>query len=582
MRNDSSPFSEHMRKKILLAATLFLGVQGAIQAASLSWNGSAGNGLWHDAENWTPAQVPTEGDILTLGNSSPNAPQNISLGTSGTTSRLILNSTGNRTYTIGENGTTLNFRQSGTLTAQISWNSSTLRNTVTIDSNIFLSRDEEAEDAALTISSGAGDTTLILNGTLQGSTGTGYGSRTLTIATLNRTIINGTNSLDKLLWTRGEIVAGSTSALGAGWVQIATGGQTMLSLRNDVVVGVNVSEQSWLSNQETFLRISEATSGTASRTLTMTGALRMTNGGEGKLTFVDNENNDSGKVILNLVQSGGQANNVSIQLNSNAIVRFAQEGTKTQEGVISGTNGGQVEFVNGGTTTFSVAHTYNGKTVIHGSTLLLSVNGSIDQSAEINLGTTDSQGTLNVAAKAAFATGENQKVSGFGTINIGAGKTVTIAGELAPGNSTGRINVTGDLSLANTTKTSMELAGLGGVAGDDFDNITVAGTLTYDGSLSIVGFGGYNIHQEGTYNLFDFTAWSGNFEAVTFGGKSLEFASGIWAGTDEGYLLEFSLETGDLVVTAAIPEPHSVLLALGGMGLFAAARRRKSEAKARS
>ncbi|MFZ4775156.1 MAG: beta strand repeat-containing protein, partial [Terrimicrobiaceae bacterium] len=153
-------------------------------------------------------------------------------------------------------------------------------------------------------------------------------------------------------------------------------------------------------------------------------------------------------------------------------------------GRVIGTGAGTLTKDGGGTATLTAANTYTGLTTISAGTLVLGTNGSIAGSLGVNLGTSGSPGTLDVTSKASFAFGAGQTVSGSGTIDLGNGKTVTVNGAFAPGNSAGQINVIGNLTLAGST--TMELAGSGGVSGVDFDNTIVTGALTYGGSLAVV------------------------------------------------------------------------------------------------
>lgn len=244
--------------------------------------------------------------------------------------------------------------------------------------------------------------------------------------------------------------------------------------------------------------------------------------------------------------------------------------TLTQSGRIVGA--GHLRKAGSGTMTLSAVNTYTGSTTISAGTLLLDATGSIAASTAINLGTVGSQGTLDVTAKSAFAFGAGQTLTGYGLVTIGAGKTVTVAGNLAPGNSTGIISVNGDLELLGTTTTTMELASANGIAGSGFDQVDVSGDLAYDGTLTITSYLGWDLTQPGSYNLFDFASFNGNFTDVSVGSVVLSFDSiNTWTATDGGTTYNFTLDDGVLTV---VPEPAAWLLtAMGGAIVFAMRRR---------
>ncbi len=266
------------------------------------------------------------------------------------------------------------------------------------------------------------------------------------------------------------------------------------------------------------------------------------------------------------------ANNVVLVDSAAAAVTLNVGGgvnnnSSTYSGVLSGTNGALTKS-GLGTLTLTNANNYTGATTVKNGTLTLTSPGAI--SSTLVLG--DSGGTtgiLDVTAKSSFS---EANVSGKGTMNIGTGKTITVTGALAPGFSIGTIDITGDLALG--TSTAMELAGNGGVAGTDSDFVNITGGMNYAGALTVSSFGGYNLAQNASYNLFDFTGSdAGQFASVTVGGTGLSFSSNVWTGSSGGMTYSFNESTGVLNIT--IPEPGTFgLIGVGVMGLMAGRRRR--------
>jgi MYXO-CTERM domain-containing protein len=239
-----------------------------------------------------------------------------------------------------------------------------------------------------------------------------------------------------------------------------------------------------------------------------------------------------------------------------------------------------------GTLTLSGANTYTGATLINAGTLALASTGSLT-STQI---TAASGSTFDVSAVSGYSVGSGVTLTNNGTVNgsftVAAGGTVngsgtfsnavTVNGNLNPGNSPGSQTFASGLTLGAASVTTMEIAGLGGVAGTDFDFINVTGgTMTNDGSLTIVDFGGYDISaQTGTYNLFDFVANTGDFDVVTVDGTSLTYNVGTddWSATAGDATYNFAEGTGVLSVTV-VPEPTAALL--GGLGMLGLLRRRR-------
>jgi autotransporter-associated beta strand protein len=251
---------------------------------------------------------------------------------------------------------------------------------------------------------------------------------------------------------------------------------------------------------------------------------------------------------------------------------------------LSGTSNGQLDKsipgsggltkTGSGTWTLTASNGYTGATTVQQGTLALSSSGTITSSSNLILGVSGgTKGTLDVTAQATSFT--QTKVSGNGTMNIGSGKTISISTTLAPGFSlgvaTGELDFTGNLSLASTTATTMELAGTV-TAGTDYDYIKSTGSLALAGTLNIAAVGSYDLNQPGTYNLFQAGSYSGDFSSVNVGGIALTPTGSLWNGVSGATTYQFNDTTGVLTV---VPEPGAWVSLLGGCGVLLGLRRRR-------
>jgi fibronectin-binding autotransporter adhesin len=430
-------------------------------------------------------------------------------------------------------------------------------------------------------------TTTISTGTLQIGSGAAAGSISNSSAIINNAslvfsstaaqssahAISGTGSLTKAeagtltisgannLYQGGTIIgvsqgaavlrAAATQALGSGTVTLDAAGNASTA-RLELTGGISLNNAIAFSGRtNTSVGIQNIAGNN-----TLSGTMIIGLGGSGYRI-----QSDAGKLTLS-------SPTAITALTSNRIVTFQGPGDTEVNGIIENGTATSVGITkaDAGNLTLNGANTYTGTTTAAAGTLALGLNGTISNTLVMG-SSTPSVGTLDVTAKSSFT---QANVSGNGTLNIGAGKVISVTGALSPGFSPGTINVTGDLTLTGSTTTTMELAGNGGVEGIDSDDINVSGTITLDGILSIVGFGGYDPTQNSTYNLFDAPTFAGDFDSVSVGGNALSFATDVWSGTFGLTSYSFSETTGVLTV---VPEPAAALL--GGIGMLALLRRRR-------
>jgi autotransporter-associated beta strand protein len=238
----------------------------------------------------------------------------------------------------------------------------------------------------------------------------------------------------------------------------------------------------------------------------------------------------------------------TLTINNSANQNFSS-GTAADSGVITGTIALVKEGI--GTQTLGGINTYSGSTTINDGTLALSGTGTIG-SGNVTL----DGGTLSIAgiSSTSYTLSASQTVAGSGFIDASA-KTLALNGILAPGFSAGTIEVTGNLILGAVSVSNFEIFGDG--AGQ-FDQLSVDGLLTMDGTLNLLTTGTYT---PGDFvQLFDATNYSGAFTTIT--------------GTDIGGGLEWDTSTlATNGIITVIPEPSTV--GLLGLSALALLRRRK-------
>jgi autotransporter-associated beta strand protein len=215
-----------------------------------------------------------------------------------------------------------------------------------------------------------------------------------------------------------------------------------------------------------------------------------------------------------------------------------------------------------GTLTLSGTSTYTGSTTVSVGTLLVSGalgNTPISVSngaALINNGTIEGSVT----------TGSSGSVSGTGSFT----GSVTINGNLNPGNSPGFQAYGDSLTLGSSAITTFELGGLSRStllsSGTSFhDAIDVASTLTLDGTINVIWFGGFTASQGDSFNLFD---------ATTYNTSAFDVSSDLLLPTLGAGLTWDTSTFSTNGVISVVPEPKAALL--GGLGLLVLLRRRRA------
>lgn len=431
---------------------------------------------------------------------------------------------------------------------------------------------------------GTGKTVLT---TASGYTGTGtYNSFFLDSGTVQFSASNqlgGPNSSAKL--SGGMLVADTaggsfslTNNAGHRNIQLGTDVPTI-----DVIGGNTVTIGGVISSDDTLVTSIVFGSASSNGTISLTGTNTYTGdtriaGGRLSVNSATSLGSTSGnyKVVfsgnstLNTTANIATSRYYDIYSGVTGTIETDASTTLTHNGTIAGA--GNLRKAGAGTLTISGTSTYTGATTISAGTLLLDATGSIASSSGINLGTAGSQGTLDITAKSAYTLNAGQTLTGYGTVNIGTGKTLTIAGNLAPGNSPGITTITGGLALTGTSGTTMELGGL--TVGTEYDRVVVSESLAFGGTLNIVSINGWNINQAATYDLFNFASSSGNFTSVTVGGFGLTFDNvDTYTGNNGGIIYTFTLADGALTV---VPEPAAwMLLAFAGTLLVVTRNRRR-------
>lgn len=274
---------------------------------------------------------------------------------------------------------------------------------------------------------------------------------------------------------------------------------------------------------------------------------------------VDGLNGDNATMGGLITNTGAGAVTLTVGSNNEATASFAGVITNTANALNLVKTGSGTQILNG-------LNTYTGTTVINAGNLQV--------------------GNLNVGQSGTGATsvnGATAVLSGSGTVQ---GATTLTQGVLRPGDaggtSTGTLNFTGNLTYVGGS-TELQISG-GTDSATDRDRLNVTGTLTLSNSSNIqVLFNGFTPVASTTYswNLLDWgTLVQGGFDVGT------NYRTGNNGDLNEGnldladisgftsYVWDVSQFTTSGIVAIVVPEPsRALLLFFGLMALFFRRRR---------
>lgn len=398
-------------------------------------------------------------------------------------------------------------------------------------------------------------------------------------------------------------VSGPGSRLDATRLVLGGGGDALAAVRDGAVL------------QTQALALAEKAGSHGSLVITGAGSLLRLTGGAadigrgGRATLEANAGGAiEGDATLFTVGSGDPA--------LFSVMRATGAGTRLSDAGVQVVAGGLFELRDGASWTGSAS----GLTVVGGQALLrsatarlsvLSVEGLFKGSQLLSSGSIDIEGASVVDASGALVfvdrggrltlSGQDTRLTGFsdalvnGTLVVNAGATLegdtlgvgitgvvqgtgtirvnhrfTGAGQLAPGNSPGRLRIEGDVVLTDTAQLVLEMAGL--EAGSEHDVLEVTGGLTLEGGRITLSF------------LDGFAPHAGDqFRLIEVGGSFNSDASILVLGLADGWHYEtsFDVASGQLTLhslndaVSAVPEPGVIGLWAAGLLVLVPALRRR-------
>lgn len=372
-----------------------------------------------------------------------------------------------------------------------------------------------------------------------------FGDGTLSILS-GATVSNGSGTVGNAVNRTGSV---TVNGGGSAWNNAAS-----LTIANQGSGTLTIEDGGSVTNTSGFISNSNGSSGEV--TVTGTGSTWMNsssafigNSSNGTLT-IENDGafssgdltvgNFDGAVGAATVQNGG-----SITSTEMTISNFGGS-----QGTLDVLGGGLVQST--GDLTIANSSGSNGTVNLNGGTLDLGGNDAAfgDGAAAFNF----TAGTL--ADVAAF---QSDLLQQGGTLQIGSS-----------GSSPSTMTVEGDYTLENGASLELDLFGDGGVAGTDFDQLTVDGTASLAGTLEVLLEPGYTPVVDQTWDVL-------SAESITLeSGWSIAPGSSFEAQVISG-------STDDTLRVTRIPEPTSAALwLLATLGALARSNRRNMRTSTKS
>jgi fibronectin-binding autotransporter adhesin len=216
-----------------------------------------------------------------------------------------------------------------------------------------------------------------------------------------------------------------------------------------------------------------------------------------------------------------------------------------------------------GRQTLTNTNIYKGSTTITGGTLILSGNGSINNTTGIAL----SGGALiqkSSVALTAPITWTGGTLGGTTLITGNVSATGEGAKTLNPGDGAliGNLNISGDLALDEFTAVSLTLSGT--QAGISHDTFSVGGLLALNDAVLSLTLSGYGPVAGDVFTIATFGSWDGTTFRTWNGSDFIELTNGShFTAGGTTFQIDYAADNIQLTV---VPEPHAATLALAAAG----------------